>query len=230
MKHLLVGLALGVAVFLGLSAFGGAYSSFSATPSHAAQLALTPCPPPVLPTPTATPAYGTQPKGTSYVLGPGSQAATPNIKTGCSPPPPSGVPGVNLCGLKFFGTAAQYSVITCVRIPLLFAPCPSQTAFALRITGTDLNIRVPGFQIFWFNPATGKVVPVSAITGSGGQYEFVSGRCRIINLPPTGGGAPSSTPSAPVLSWWMLALALAALGLSGVGLLGARRAGGLWRL
>jgi len=184
--------------FLGVLATGTAVS-LTATPTRADQLALTPCPGPQ---PTATP-YAPRPKDTAFQFG-ASRSSVPQPGTACGPPPPGPFASPKLCGLKFAGFAAEYSVVTCAPIPP--PHCGTRAANALDIQGTNLDLLAPGYRIFEVNPSNGQFVLVSAVKGSGGEYEFVSGgspvslvgtgTCVRIPLPHTGGypAAPQPTP------------------------------------
>jgi|SRR5579872_1735670 len=199
-----------VALFMG--SFVG---SFSASTTHAAQVTLTPCPGPS-PTPTATPSYGTRPAHTAYHFG----AAPGNPIPGavCGPPPPGPYSSPKICGMKFDGTAAEFSVVTCSPIPPPL--CGTRAANALFIGGTDLNLVAPGYEIFAvLNDGTFE--RVGAITGNGGVYEFVAvggqpttltgtGNCVPIPLPRTGFGAAPASGSAGWSLQWAIVGALAA--------------------
>ena len=65
-----------------------------------------------------------------------------------------------------------------------------ETGVSVSIHGTSLNLKVPGGRIYRFDPATGLSQPVSAITGSGGEYTVLYGSCStaFMPLPKTGGG------------------------------------------
>jgi hypothetical protein len=98
--------------------------------------------------------------------------------------------------------------------------CGTRTAVALRVAGTNLQLTVPGYELFEITGG-GTFAPVSAITGSGGEYEFLAkgsspvflegtGTCVKIPLPTTGGakGTIATTPSPAGMWLWPAALSI----------------------
>ena len=205
-----------------------------ATPklAFASSARLTPCPGPY--------AYEHFLKGQGTVVGADgsvsdkSSVSPQGLNTRCVPPPSAPFPSPILCGLRFTGYAAPYSVITCNRLPPSL--CGTSATNGTDIIGTGLNLTAPGYHIYEL-VGTG-FIEVSAVTGQGGEYEFLqSGQptfttgtaadcIPIIPLPHTGAGEPPwpvPLPAGGSPDSIVLMLCLAMIAVCSATLVGARK-------
>jgi hypothetical protein len=194
MKKLLATLVIGLALVLPASVVGAGVAAAASpgTATHAVTASI----------PFSVPAS----------VAAGGQGACPAYSQNCIVVPPNGFVKFTCAGITISGTATPGTTITCNQVPLLVQlACSTESAVSFSISGTNLHLTTPG-RLFWFNPATGQSVAVSAITGSGGEYTVVFGSCAATSpiLPTTGGGHPGS-PSMPYLPFG-LGLALILVG------------------